>query len=102
MERDTCLPFLGREIAALRELRVIVALGAYAWNGGLRALATLGHRRRPKPAFSHGAEVEVGPFTLLGSYHPSQRNTFTGTLTPEMLDAVFERAVELAGLRGPG
>jgi uracil-DNA glycosylase family 4 len=100
VERDTCLPFLGREIAALRELRVIVALGEYAWNGGLRALATLGHRRRPKPAFSHGAEVEVGPFTLLGSYHPSQRNTFTGTLTPEMLDAVFERAGELAGLSG--
>jgi uracil-DNA glycosylase family 4 len=100
-ERDTCLPFLEREIAALRELRVIVALGEYAWNGGLRALATLGHRRRPKPRFSHGAEVEIGPFTLLGSYHPSQRNTSTRKLTPEMLDGVFDRAGELAGLRGP-
>jgi uracil-DNA glycosylase family 4 len=101
VERDTCLPYLEREIAALRELRVLVALGLYAWDGALLALAGLGHRRRPKPRFSHGAEVEVGPFTLLGSYHPSQRNTSTGKLKPEMLDAVFERASELAGLRGP-
>jgi uracil-DNA glycosylase family 4 len=101
VERDACLPYLEREIAALDELRVIVALGSYAWDGALRALASLGHERRPKPRFSHGAEAEVGPFTILGTYHPSQRNTFTGTLTPEMLDAVFERAGELAGLRGP-
>jgi uracil-DNA glycosylase len=100
VERDTCLPYLEREIAALDELRVIVALGSFAWDGALRALATLGHRRRPKPRFAHAAENEVGPYTLLGTYHPSQRNTFTGTLTPEMLDAVFERARELAGLRG--
>ena len=100
VERDTCLPFLEREIAALHELRVIVALGQYAWDGALLALATLGHRRRPKPRFSHRAEFEVGPFTLLGSYHPSQRNTSTRKLTPEMLDAVFDRAVELAGLTG--
>lgn len=99
VERDTCLPYLEREIAALHELRVIVALGQYAWDGALLALTGLGHRRRPKPRFSHGAEAEVGPFTLLATYHPSQRNTFTGTLTPEMLDAVFERAGELAGLR---
>jgi uracil-DNA glycosylase len=100
-ERDTCLPYLEREIAALEELRVIVALGSYAWDGALRAFASLGHQRRPKPRFSHGAEAEVGPFALLGTYHPSQRNTFTGTLTPEMLDAVFERAGELAELKGP-
>jgi uracil-DNA glycosylase family 4 len=98
-ERDNCLPFLEREMAALHELRVIVALGSYAWDGALRALASLGHERRPKPRFSHGAEAEVGPYTLLGTYHPSQRNTFTGTLTPEMLDAVFERAGELAEIR---
>jgi uracil-DNA glycosylase len=101
VERDTCLPYLEREIAALEELRVIVALGSYAWDGALRALAGLGQKRRPKPRFSHGAEAEVGPFTLLGTYHPSQRNTFTGTLTPEMLDAVFEHAAELAELRAP-
>jgi uracil-DNA glycosylase len=96
-ERDTCLPFLAREIAALERLRVLVALGAFAWDGALRALSALGHPTRPRPRFGHAAEASVGPFVLLGSYHPSQQNTFTGTLTPQMLDAVFERAAELAG-----
>jgi uracil-DNA glycosylase len=96
-ERDTCLPFLEREIAALERLRVLVALGAFAWDGALRALSTLGHPTRPRPRFGHAAEAPVGPFVLLGSYHPSQQNTFTGKLTPTMLDAVFERAAELAG-----
>jgi uracil-DNA glycosylase family 4 len=96
-ERDTCLPFLEREIAALERLRVLVALGAFAWDGALRALSTLGHPTRPRPRFGHAAEAPVGPFMLLGSYHPSQQNTFTGKLTPPMLDAVFERAAELAG-----
>ena len=96
-ERDTCLPFLEREIAALVSLRVLVALGAFAWDGALRALSALGHPTRPRPRFGHAAEASVGPFVLLGSYHPSQQNTFTGKLTPPMLDAVFERAAELAG-----
>jgi uracil-DNA glycosylase family 4 len=96
-ERDRCLPYLEREIAGLDRLRVIVALGAYAWDGALRACAAIGHRRRPKPRFGHGAEFEVGPYVLLGSYHPSQQNTFTGRLTRDMLDAVFVRAAELAG-----
>jgi uracil-DNA glycosylase family 4 len=96
-ERDTCLPFLEREIAALEPLRVLVALGAFAWDGALRALSALGHPTRPRPRFGHAAEALVGPFVLLGSYHPSQQNTFTGKLTPPMLDAVFERAAELAG-----
>jgi len=96
-ERDTCLPFLEREIAALERLRVLVALGAFAWDGALRALSALGHPTRPRPRFGHAAEALVGPFVLLGSYHPSQQNTFTGKLTPPMLDAVFERAAELAG-----
>jgi len=96
-ERDTCLPFLEREITALERLRVLVALGAFAWGGTLRALCALGHPTRPGPRFGHAAEASVGPFVLLGSYHPSQQNTFTGKLTPPMLDAVFERAVELAG-----
>jgi uracil-DNA glycosylase family 4 len=96
-ERDTCLPFLAREIAALESLRVLVALGAFAWDGALRALSALGHPTRPRPRFGHAAEASVGPFVLLGSYHPSQQNTFTGKLTPQMLDAVFERAAELAG-----
>jgi uracil-DNA glycosylase family 4 len=96
-ERDTCLPFLAREIVALEPLRVLVALGAFAWDGALRALSALGHPTRPRPRFGHAAEASVGPFVLLGSYHPSQQNTFTGKLTPQMLDAVFERAAELAG-----
>jgi uracil-DNA glycosylase len=96
-ERDTCLPFLAREIAALESLRVLVALGAFAWDGALRALSALGHPTRSRPRFGHAAEAAVGPFLLLGSYHPSQQNTFTGKLTPQMLDAVFERAAELAG-----
>jgi uracil-DNA glycosylase len=96
-ERDTCLPYLVREIAALERLRAIVALGAFAWDGALRGLGGLGHRTRPRPAFGHGVEVEIGPYVLLGAYHPSQQNTFTGTLTPKMLDAVFERAAAIAG-----
>jgi uracil-DNA glycosylase len=96
-ERDRCLPFLCREVEALEGLRAIVALGAFAWDGALRAAAALGHRVRPRPAFGHAAEAVVGPYTLLGAYHPSQQNTFTGKLTSAMLDAVFEHAIKLAG-----
>jgi uracil-DNA glycosylase family 4 len=95
-ERDACLPILEREIAALPRLHAIVALGAFAWDGALRSLATLGHRVRPRPAFGHGAEVEIGPFMMIGCFHPSQQNTFTGKLTPAMLDAVLVRAAEVA------
>jgi uracil-DNA glycosylase family 4 len=94
-ERDSCLPYLAAEIRALERLRVVVCLGSYAWDGALRAVASLGHApagRGPKPRFAHGAEVQVGPYTLLGSFHPSQQNTFTGRLTVAMLAAVFERA----------
>ena len=95
-ERDRCLPFLERELAALTELRVVVALGSFAWDGALRACAALGHVVRPKPRFGHGAEAVVGPYTFIGSFHPSQQNTFTGKLTAEMLDGVFGRAAALA------
>jgi len=97
-ERDACLPFLERELAALPSLRVIVALGAFGWDGALRAMAALGHSVRPKPRFGHAAEAEVGTVTLLGCYHPSQQNTFTGTLTAPMIDEVFARARALGGL----
>jgi uracil-DNA glycosylase family 4 len=96
-ERDTCLPYLEREIAVLPHLRVIVALGAFAWDGALRALASLGHVVKPRPRFGHLAEAAVGPYVLLGCFHPSQQNTFTGKLTPAMLDEVFDRARELSG-----
>jgi uracil-DNA glycosylase family 4 len=100
IERDTCLPFLVREVRILTRVRVLVALGAFAWDGLLRAVHGpdgLGYPTpRPRPRFGHGAEVPVGPFVLLGCFHPSQQNTFTGTLTPAMIDGVFERAKELA------
>jgi uracil-DNA glycosylase len=96
-ERDACLPFLERELAALQELRVIVSLGAFAWAGAIRAIVALGHDApRPKPRFGHGTEARVGPYRFIGSFHPSQQNTFTGKLTPEMLDAVFRKARTLA------
>ena len=78
---------------------MIVALGSFAWDGALRALAALGHPARPKPRFGHGAEAAVGPFTLIGCFHPSQQNTFTGKLTASMLDDVFSRSRDLATAR---
>jgi uracil-DNA glycosylase family 4 len=96
-ERDTCLPFLEREILALARLRVIMVMGAFAWDGALWALAALGHPTKPKPRFGHAAEVEIDAFTLVGCFHPSQQNTFTGRLTPSMLDDVVSRALDLAG-----
>jgi uracil-DNA glycosylase family 4 len=101
-ERDRCLPFLERELAVLERARVVVALGAFAWGGALRALGRLGHPARPRPRFGHGAEARVGSYVLVGCFHPSQQNTFTGRLTPEMLDAVLSRARELAGARSNG
>ena len=96
-ERDRCLPFLTRELAVLTEVRVVVALGAYAWDGALRAIAGAGASiPSPKPRFAHASEATVG-YTLLGCFHPSQQNTFTGRLTPGMLDAVLMRAIALAG-----
>jgi uracil-DNA glycosylase family 4 len=98
VERDACLPYLERELEILGGLRVIVALGAFAWDGVLRALASLGHLVAPRPRFGHLAEASAGPYALLGSFHPSQQNTFTGRLTPAMLDEVWARARALAGV----
>jgi uracil-DNA glycosylase family 4 len=97
-ERDNCLPFLAQELELLGRARVLVTLGSFAWDGALRAVGALGHPTpRPRPRFGHGAEVAVGPYVLLGSYHPSQQNTFTGVLTEDMTDAIFTRARVLAG-----
>jgi uracil-DNA glycosylase family 4 len=97
-ERDNCLPYLVRELRLLRSARAIVALGSYAWAGALLALAELGAELpRPRPRFGHGAETEIGGRHLLGCFHPSQQNTFTGRLTEPMIDAVFARAVKLGG-----
>jgi uracil-DNA glycosylase len=97
-ERDNCLPYLERELPLLTEARVLLALGSFAWDGALRAARALGKPvPKPKPRFGHGSEAKLGPWSLLGSFHPSQQNTFTGRLTEPMLDAVFARAKELAG-----
>lgn len=94
-ERDECRNWLVAELRLLTGLRVAVTLGAFAWDGLLRALRDLGHAPARKPKFGHGAEARVGPLTLLGCYHPSQQNTFTGRLTPAMLDGIFQRAGDL-------
>ena len=83
------------KVARFREVRVLVALGAFGWDAALRTLASLGHEVRPRPRFGHGAETVIGPYTLIGTYHPSQQNTFTGRLTPSMLERVIRRAQEV-------
>jgi uracil-DNA glycosylase len=96
-ERDTCLPWAARELELLEHVRVIVCLGAFAWDAALRLLAgTNGDRSSRRPRFAHGTESLGGRYSLLGCYHPSQQNTFTGRLTPPMIDAVLTRARELA------
>ncbi len=97
-ERDRCIPFFTRELTLLGSVRAILALGAFAWDGLLLAADQLGHPvPKPRPKFAHGAVTAIGPWHLLGSYHVSQQNTFTGRLTEPMLDAVFARARSLLG-----
>ena len=104
-ERDTCLPWLAAELRlVLPTVRAVVVLGGFGWTALLRVLPAVGHPvPRPAPRFAHGAEVALagGP-VLLGCYHVSQQNTFTGRLTAVMLDDVFGRARELAGLGSAG
>ena len=92
-ERDQCAPFLADELTLLERCRVVVCLGAFGFQAACRHFDV-----RPRPRFGHGVEhpIDGGP-TLLGSFHPSQQNTFTGRLTEPMLDSVFQRAKELAG-----
>ena len=90
-ERNRCLPYFRRELELLSQLRVIVCLGSFAWENCARELGV-----RPRPKFAHGLEHKAGDLTLICSYHPSQRNTFTGLLSEEMLAAIFRRAAELA------
>jgi uracil-DNA glycosylase len=97
-ERDTCLPWSVRELALLPELRLIVCLGGFAWDAALRLRTAAGLPvPRPRPRFGHDVLFDDGsPLPLLGCFHPSQQNTFTGRLTEPMLDAVFARARAIA------
>jgi uracil-DNA glycosylase family 4 len=98
-ERDACMPWAMREASLLEEVRVVLCLGAFAWDAALRLRLALRPdlpAPRPRPRFAHGGEAEGEPWPLLGCYHPSQQNTFTGRLTEEMIDTVLARAVELA------
>jgi len=96
-ERDNCLPWSRRELALLERARVIVCLGGFAWDAALRLTAAgEASARGAKPRFAHGAELQRGRYVLLGCYHPSQQNTFTGRLTAAMMDEVLNRARRLA------
>ena len=96
-ERDTCRPFLVRELSLLADVQVLVALGAIAWEEAFRTIAALtGDDARPRPRFGHGAVARAGGYVVVGSYHPSQQNTFTRKLTQPMLIEVLREAVALA------
>lgn len=99
-ERDACLGYLVQEVRLLDEVRIIICLGSYAWDGISRVLGQLGHSPKKKAIFGHGAEAAVGPYTVIGCYHPSQQNTFTGRLTEAMLDDVLARARQLLAKTG--
>jgi uracil-DNA glycosylase family 4 len=101
VERDTCAPWIQQELRLVApSVRTVVCLGSFGWAAALKALRGAGYDvPRPLPKFGHGVEVPLtgpGDLTVLGCYHPSQQNTFTGRLTQDMLDAVFARAQELA------
>ncbi|HET7029362.1 MAG TPA: uracil-DNA glycosylase [Candidatus Limnocylindrales bacterium] len=100
LEEATCEPFLVRELALLAEARVLVALGAIAWATCFRVIGAVTGEAppRPRPVFRHGAVARAGGYEVVGSYHPSQQNTFTGKLTQPMLRDVLERARSLADL----
>jgi uracil-DNA glycosylase len=99
-EREQCMPWTMRELRLLSNVRVVLCLGAFAWDAALRLIAAVSEvdtpPLRPRPRFGHGAELSDGRYSLLGCYHPSQQNTFTGRLTEPMIDAVLARARELA------
>ncbi|CAA9337715.1 MAG: Uracil-DNA glycosylase, family 5 [uncultured Nocardioidaceae bacterium] len=106
-ERDTCAPWLHAELRLVApSVRVVVCLGSFAWDAALRAVREVGYGvPRPRPRFGHGVEVPVtgpaGSLVVLGCFHPSQQNTFTGKLTEPMIDAVLGRARDLADARTP-
>lgn len=102
-ERENCLPFSVQELTLLKQIRVVLCLGAFAWDAALRLCAAASPTPRalprPRPRFGHGAEYRFDCYTLLGCFHPSQQNTFTGKLTEPMIDKVLIRSRQLGGLR---
>lgn len=102
-ERDNCLPWFEQELKLLTNATLFVALGQFAWDGAIRSVRKLGGEiPRPKPKFGHGALTRIGGYRMLGCFHPSQRNTFTGRLTEPMTDAIFEQARKLVEDGQPG
>lgn len=99
VERDRCLPYLVEELRLLKNVRVLLCLGAFAWDGVWRALRSRDRAPQARPKFGHGALAQVGDYALVGSYHPSQQNTFTGRLTEAMLDEVLRRAKRCLGTK---
>jgi uracil-DNA glycosylase family 4 len=99
-ERDECAEWWLAELKLLCRISVIVCLGRFAWDSAIRGLKKLSHEAS-QSSFGHAAEATVGPYVLVGSYHPSQQNTFTGRLTPAMLDTVLRRAIHLVARPGP-
>ncbi|MEZ4705237.1 MAG: uracil-DNA glycosylase [Bdellovibrionota bacterium] len=97
-EMHQCLPYLKEELSLMKSCNVIVVLGGFAWNALITQLLQLHGPVRPKPKFSHGAQVHIGPYYVLGCYHPSQQNTFTKKLTEPMLDDIFAQAKTLANV----
>jgi uracil-DNA glycosylase family 4 len=96
-ERDTCAPWLVAELRKAPSLRAIICLGGFAWQALWPALTAADlDPPRPRPPFAHGVETTAGNLTLIGCYHPSQQNTFTGRVTPAMVDAVLRRAIQVA------
>lgn len=92
-ERERCLPFAVRELALLEHARVLLALGGFAYQVSCRLAGAVA-----PPRFAHGVTATGGRYAVVGSYHPSQQNTFTGRLTEAMLDGVLRRAAALAGI----
>jgi len=100
LERDTCSPWFRRELElVLPSTRVIICLGKFGYDALLAGLASLGAAvPRPRPKFGHAVEHEIDGVTVIGCFHPSQQNTFTGKLTEPMTDAILTRARQLARL----